>query len=77
MFTREHIFGFLAGIATAGVGFYFYKKNEAEVDAFLAGKGINLPGGEQAALGQGSMEDLVLQKERLEDLIAERETGAQ
>lgn len=77
MITREHLYGFLAGVAAAGVGFYFYKKNEAEVDAFLAGKGVNLPGATQAPLGGGSLQELVSQKERLEDLIAEREAGAE
>ena len=75
MFTREHVMGFIAGLATAGVGFYMYKKHEAEVDAFLAGKGITLPGATRTNEG-ASIEELVSQKERLEDLIAEREAAA-
>ncbi len=76
MFTRDNVVGFLTGIAAAAVGFYFYKQNEGKVDAFLAGKGIVLPGaGEGAGADEGALplEDLVQKKERLEDLIAERE----
>jgi hypothetical protein len=76
MITRDHFMGFIAGLAAAGVGFYFYKKNQARVDAFLAGKGINLPGAGAGDPSQGTLEDLVAHKERLEDLIAEREAAA-
>lgn len=78
MFTRDHVMGFLTGLAAAGVGFYLYKKNQAKVDAFLAGKGIHLPNDHSE--DTASLEDLVAHKERLEDLIAEREvtgSGAQ
>ena len=37
---------------------------------------INLPSGGGEALGDGSVEELVAQKERLEDLIAEQEAAA-
>ncbi len=75
MITRDHVVGFLFGLGTAAVGFYFYRKNQAQVDAFLAGKGIHLPGGAdpERALTAAPLEDLVAEKERLEDLIAERE----
>jgi hypothetical protein len=73
LITRDHVVGFVVGLAAAGVGFYMYRKHQTKVDAFLAGKGINLPG---AAPAQGeSLEDLVTQKERLEDRIAEQEAA--
>lgn len=71
MFTRDHVFGFVVGVGVAAVGFFFYKKHQQEVDEFLAGKGIHLPGSE--AGGSDSLEELVARKERIEDLIAERE----
>ena len=76
--SREHVVGFVAGLATAAVGFYYYKKNQTQVDAFLAGKGINLPtDASPGALPKTApIEELVAQKERLEDLIAEREAAS-
>ena len=63
MVTRNHISGFLFGWGTALVGFYFYKKHESRVDAFLSGKGIRLPGSEES-VGNGSLEELVASLER-------------
>ena len=74
MITRDHIVGFVFGLISAGVGGYMYKKHQTKVDAFLAGKGIALPG--STPTDEGSLEGLVAQKERLEDLIAEKEVAA-
>jgi hypothetical protein len=82
MFTRDMIIGFVAGIAAGAFGHHYYKKNQAKINAFLAGRGINLPnlgGGDASSdgvAGSGDIEDLVAQKERLEDLIAEQEAEA-
>ena len=73
--TRDLIVGFLAGVVTGAAGYYYYRKNQSAINAFLAGKGINISGGPDAA-GQASVEELVAEKERLEDLIAEREAAA-
>ncbi len=75
MITKEHLFGFAAGLAASAAGFIYYKKNQAKVDLFLAGKGINLPADETVDAGDASLDELVSRKERLEDLIAEREMG--
>ena len=72
----NHLVGFAAGLGTAAVGIYLYKKNQTRIDAWLRQQGINIPlraGNDYAAM---SLEDLVLEKERLEDLIAEREMAA-
>ncbi len=82
MFTRDMIMGFIAGVAAGAFGHHYYKKNQAKINAFLAGRGINLPnlgGGDDTTVSAGaggSLEDLVAQKERLEDLIAEQEAEA-
>jgi len=73
----NHITGFLVGLGVAGVGFYVYRKNQRNVDAWLNRQGINVQssgGKDPAAM---SMEELVIEKEQLEDLIAEREMAAQ
>ena len=75
-FNSDHLTGFAVGLGAAALGFYMYKKNQANVDGWLRQQGINVP---QAANGNPAvmnLEDLVAEKERLEDLIAERETGA-
>jgi copper chaperone CopZ len=59
----------------ASLGFYLYKKNEAQVDDWLRRQSISFPlGGARAKdPSSRSLEELLREKERLEDLIAERE----
>jgi len=70
--TRDHFIGFLAGLGVSALGFYMYKKNQSKVDEFLRSQGIQVPGS-QLTPSSMSLEDLVREKERFEDLIAERE----
>lgn len=72
----EHITGFVVGIGAAAAGFYYYKKNQPQVDAFLRKHGIELPAGGAADTGSMTIEQLIAEKETLEDLIAEREYAA-
>ena len=72
----DHITGFAVGIGAAAVGFYAYKKNQSRVDGWLRQQGINVPAAAAAESGSMTLEELVLEKERLEDLIAEREVAA-
>ena len=76
--TSDHVTGFVVGIGVASLGFYMYKKNEAQIDEWLRRQSINIPfPGFQAKDQSGmSLEDLLREKERLEDLIAEREMAA-
>jgi hypothetical protein len=72
----DHIIGFLLGLGGAALGHHFYKKNKATVDAFLKEITPRTPLEEPApaeAFTSLSMEELMLMKERLEDMIAERE----
>ncbi len=73
--TSEHVAGFVVGIGVASLGFYMYKKNESQINQWLRSQSINLPfSGFQAKDQSGmSVEELLREKERLEDLIAERE----
>jgi hypothetical protein len=73
--TSEHVTGVIVGIGLAALGLYVYKKNEAQIDQWLRGQSINFPfTGLQAKDPSGkSLEELLREKERLEDLIAERE----
>ena len=74
--TSEHLTGFVVGIGVASLGFYLYKKNEAQVDEWLRRQAINLPGRQAKDSAGMSLEELLREKERVEDLIAEREMAA-
>jgi hypothetical protein len=71
--TTQHITGFFIGLGAAALGFYAYKKNQDKVDEFLAKQGIKIPGRSSADLASLSLEELLLRKEHIEDLIAEKE----
>ena len=74
--TSQHITGFVVGVGAAGLGFYLYKKNQHKVDEFLRRQGIQLPTDSGKDYASMSLEELVAEKEKLEDLIAEREIPA-
>jgi hypothetical protein len=75
--TSQHVTGLVVGLGVAAAGFYLYKKNQKEVDAWLESQGIHFPGASASDPGSMTLEELVRQKERLEDLIAEREAAAE
>jgi hypothetical protein len=69
----NHVIGFVAGAAVTAGGFYLYKRNQAHVDKWLRQQGINIPSHATADPATMSLEELVTQKEKFEDMIAERE----
>ena len=71
--TSQHVTGFFVGVGAAAVGYYFYKNNQAKVDDFLRRQGIQIPERTMRDPATLSLEELVSEKERLEDLIAEKE----
>lgn len=71
--TNNHLTGFLVGVGAAAAGFYAYQKNRKQIDAFLRKQGIRMPEPAAVDVSRMSFEELVSEKERLEDLIAERE----
>ncbi|MBS1261118.1 MAG: hypothetical protein MAG453_00439 [Calditrichaeota bacterium] len=73
---NDHFTGFLFGVGAAAAAYYFYRKNQPDVDEFLRRQGIELPVLQQERdLSSYSLDELIREKERLEDLIAEREAG--
>ncbi len=72
----DHVTGFVAGIGAAALGFYLYKQNQQKVDQWLRQQGIHLPQSGVKDERNLSLEELTREKERLEDLIAEREVQA-
>jgi len=71
--TTEHVTGFVVGLGTSALGVYLYKQNQAKVDDWLRQQGINVPQAGAQDEAKLSLEELTREKERLEDLIAERE----
>lgn len=71
--TNQHMTGFVLGIGASAVAYYYYTKNRSSVNQWLETQGIKLPEHEQQDYSKLSIEDLEREKEKLEDLIAERE----
>ena len=71
--TSEHVTGFIVGIGVASMGFYMYKKNEARSTSGCAASRSPFPGSPAKDQSGMSLEELLREKERLEDLVAERE----
>lgn len=71
--TRDHVTGFVVGVGVAATGYYVYMKNKDKVDDFLSGYGIKMPENSTEDLRALTLEELLLKKEHLEDLIAEKE----
>lgn len=64
----------MLGVGATVAAYYYYRKNQPQVDDFLRRQGIELPDlSIERDITSLSLEDLVREKERLEDLIAERE----
>ncbi len=77
MFKKEYLIGFMVGIGTTASGYYLYKKNKTKVDSFLRSQGIKVPNRTDEDTSSMSVEDLIREKERLEDVIAEKEQASQ
>jgi hypothetical protein len=71
--TSEHLVGFAVGIGASAVGFYLYKKNQSKVDAFLQEHGIEITSVFEKDPKSMTLKELIIAKEELEDLIAEKE----
>jgi hypothetical protein len=69
----NHVTGLVVGLGIAAVGFYAYKKNQAAVDDWLRQQGLQVPSAGVKDVTAMSLEELVTEKERLEDIIAEKE----
>ncbi len=69
----QYLAGAVVGVAAAAGGFYLYKKNQPKVDNFLRSHGINVPGQAGENFRGMGLEELVVTKEKIEDIIAERE----
>lgn len=74
--TTNHLVGAAVGVGVAAAGFYLYAKNRDKVDQFLRTHGMNVPVREDKPLAKMSIEELATLKEKVEDILAEREVAA-
>lgn len=72
--TRDHVTGALIGIGVVAAGYYIYKKNQSQVDAFMRNQGINMTNNMASDYRSMSLEQLIETKELIEDIIAEKES---
>lgn len=72
-FNQDFLLGFVSGTVVGAVGYRLYEQNSGQLQRLLqpAAQGFR----QQAASQHPSLEELVAQKERLEDLIAEMKLG--
>lgn len=73
----DHIIGFLLGLGGAAVGYHFYKKNKEVIDAFINDVRQTGRPATPEAFNDLTLEEMMLVKERLEDLIAEKEMATE
>ena len=71
--TRDHVTGALVGVGIVAAGYYIYKKNQSQVDAFMKKQGINLPNNMGKDYRMMSVVELMETKELLEDILAEKQ----
>jgi hypothetical protein len=73
-FNRDFLMGFVSGTVVGAVGYRLYEQNNGQLKSLVQN---NLPSVSfQAPRADLALEDLVSQKERLEDLIAEKKATA-
>lgn len=75
--TSDHLTGLAVGVGVSAAAFFFYKKNQGNVDDWLRRQGLDLPEAANKNLANMTLEELVREKEHLEDVIAEREMASQ
>lgn len=70
--TRDFWIGFVTGTVVGAVGYRLYEQNNGQLKRLVQAQSQALP---SAGL-EVTLEDLIAQKERLEDIIAEKQVGA-
>ncbi|MED4351946.1 hypothetical protein P9265_06295 [Schinkia azotoformans] len=69
---KDFLMGFLSGTVVGAVGYRLYEQNSGQLQNLIQqAPQFNFP----ANKAEPTLEELALQKERLEDLIAEREAS--
>ncbi len=70
---QKYLVGAAIGVTGTAAAVYLYQRNKTVVDTFLRDQGINVPEVASNDFSKMSLEELLTTKERIEDLVAERE----
>ncbi|MBY0123768.1 hypothetical protein [Bacillus sp. S/N-304-OC-R1] len=73
-FNRDFLMGFVSGTVVGAVGYRLYEQNNGQLRSLVQNNVPTLSF--QSPKADLTIEDLVSQKERLEDLIAEKKATA-
>ncbi|WP_243734970.1 hypothetical protein [Paenibacillus turpanensis] len=75
LLTRDFVVGFVVGAVAGAVGYRLYEQNGGQLQKLVSAPFL---GQQEVAAGSSnpSLEELISQKERLEDLIAEKKALA-
>jgi len=71
-FNKDFLMGFLSGTVVGAVGYRLYEQNGGQLQRLVQPQGLGF--NQTPSSYQPSVEELVSQKERLEDMIAEMQT---
>lgn len=71
--TRPVLKGVLIGVGASAAAFFLYKRHEDKVDGFLRNQGFDVGCGCESDFEALTVEELMHVKEKVEDLIAEKE----
>jgi hypothetical protein len=70
MLTRDFWMGFVSGAVAGAVGYRLYEQNNGQLQRLLQMQPLGTVASQKGS--EPSLEELITQKERLEDLIAEQ-----
>ncbi len=70
-FNQDFLMGFVSGAVVGAVGYRLYEQNSGQLGRLIQPTGGAMPFKQNSNSYRPSVEELMAQKERLEDLIAE------
>jgi len=70
-FNKDFVMGFVSGTVVGAVGYRFYDQNSDQLKRLVQPGGVGAFSQQPGTNYQPSVEEVIAQKERLEDLIAE------
>jgi protein-arginine kinase activator protein McsA len=73
-FNKDFLAGFISGAVIGATGYKLYEENAGDLGRLVKNAGKTVTGKVSIATnGKPTLEELIMQKENLEDLIAEQE----
>lgn len=73
---KDFLLGFVSGTVVGAVGYRLYEQNQGQLSQLIQNPISNIQPLQSVQKQDLTIEDLVAQKERLEDLIAEKKVNS-